>query len=240
MSKLISKNDFRDNCGFGLIANINGKKSHKIITKSVDALKSMTHRGAIGADGKTGDGCGLLLDLDKKFFIDILSKEQDIKITDEFAIAQVFTSKQIEVDIPKIKKILKSENLKLSALRSVPTNKHILGSIAKNCLPNIYQLFIQSTDKVFYEEKFETNLYQARKLIEEIHSNDEKFYFSSFSSKTIVYKGLMLPDAIKDFYLDLKSKNMKSSICVFHQRFSTNTHPRWHLAQPFRLSLIHI
>ena len=95
MSKLISKNDFRDNCGFGLIANINGKKSHKIITKSVDALKSMTHRGAIGADGKTGDGCGLLLDLDKKFFIDILFKEQDIKITDEFAIAQVFTSKQI-------------------------------------------------------------------------------------------------------------------------------------------------
>ena len=235
MSKLISKNDFRDNCGFGLIANINGKKSHKIITKSVDALKSMTHRGAIGADGKTGDGCGLLLDLDKKFFIDILFKEQDIKITDEFAIAQVFTSKQIEVDIPKIKKILKSENLKLSALRLVPTNKHILGSIAKNCLPNIYQLFIQSTDKVFYEEKFETNLYQARKLIEEIHSNDEQFYFCSFSSKTIVYKGLMLPDAIKDFYLDLKSKNMKSSICVFHQRFSTNTHPRWHLAQPFRL-----
>ena len=235
MSKLISKNDFRDNCGFGLIASINGKKSHKIITKSVDALKSMTHRGAIGADGKTGDGCGLLLDLDKKFFIDTLYKEQNIKITDEFAIAQVFTRKQIEEDIPKIKKILKTENLKLSAVRPVPTNKNILGSIAKNCLPNIYQLFIQSTDKVFYEEKFETNLYQARKLIEEIHSNDEQFYFSSFSSKTIVYKGLMLPDAIKDFYLDLKSKKMKSSICVFHQRFSTNTHPRWHLAQPFRL-----
>ncbi len=235
MSKLIKKDDFRDNCGFGLIANINGNKSHEIITKSVDALKSMTHRGAIGADGKTGDGCGLLVDLDKNFFIDILFKEQNIKITDEFAIGQIFTDKKIESDLPKIKKILKSENLLLKAVRPVPINTKILGSIAKNCLPNIYQLYIQSTDKVFYEEKFETNIYQARKLIEEIYLDDEKLYFCSLSSKTIVYKGLMLPNAIQDFYLDLKSNKFLSSICVFHQRFSTNTDPRWHLAQPFRL-----
>ena len=130
MSKLIKKDDFRDNCGFGLIANINGNKSHEIITKSIDALKSMTHRGAIGADGKTGDGCGLLVDLDKNFFIDILFKEQNIKITDEFAIGQIFTDKKIESDLPKIKKILKSENLLLKAVRPVPINTKILGSIA--------------------------------------------------------------------------------------------------------------
>ena len=111
MSKLIKKDDFRDNCGFGLIANINGNKSHEIITKSIDALKSMTHRGAIGADGKTGDGCGLLVDLDKNFFIDILFKEQNIKITDEFAIGQIFTDKKIESDLPKIKKILEEEGI---------------------------------------------------------------------------------------------------------------------------------
>jgi len=235
MSKLISKNDFRDNCGFGLIANINGKKSHTLLNKSIKALTSMTHRGAIGADGKTGDGCGILVDIDKDFFINTLLKEQNIKITDEFAIGQVFSKKNIEKDLKNIKKILKRENLILTAVRKVPTNEKILGDIAIECLPKIYQLYIQSSEKTFYEEQFETNLYQARKLIEEIHADDEKFYFCSLSSNTIVYKGLMLPDAIQDFYLDLKSSKFKSSISVFHQRFSTNTHPRWHLAQPFRL-----
>ena len=90
MPKLNSKNDFRDNCGFGLIAHINGKKSHDIVIKSVKALESMTHRGAIGADGKTGDGCGILVDLDKNFFEEVLLKEQSIKIKDEFAIGQIF------------------------------------------------------------------------------------------------------------------------------------------------------
>ena len=235
MSKLFSKDDFRDNCGFGLIADINGIKSHKIINKSINALRSMTHRGAIGADGKTGDGCGLLLNLDKNFFINAISEEQGIEISNEFAIGQLFTNNKIESDLSKIEKILKSENLILKAVRPVPVNKDILGTIASSCLPNIYQLYIQSTDKVFYEEKFETNLYQARKLIEEIYLDDEQLYFCSLSSKTIIYKGLMLPDAIQDFYLDLKSSKFESSICVFHQRFSTNTHPRWHLAQPFRL-----
>ena len=235
MSKLISKNDFRDNCGFGLIANINGKKSHTLLIKSIKALTSMTHRGAIGADGKTGDGCGILVDIDKDFFINTLLKEQNIKITDEFAIGQVFSKNSIEKDLKNIKKILKRENLILTAVRKVPTNEKILGDIAIECLPKIYQLYIQSSEKTFYEEQFETNLYQARKLIEEIHADDEKFYFCSLSSNTIVYKGLMLPDAIQDFYLDLKSSKFKSSISVFHQRFSTNTHPRWHLAQPFRL-----
>ena len=235
MSKLISKNDFRDNCGFGLIAHINGKKSHDILIKSINALESMTHRGAIGADGKTGDGCGILVDLDKNFFEEVLFREQSIKIKDEFAIGQIFLDHRIDSVLPKIKKILKNENLDLTAIRKVPVNKKILGKIALDCLPNIYQLFIQSTDTTFYEEQFETNLYQARKLIEEIYGDDEKLYFCSLSYKTIVYKGLMLPNAIKEFYLDLKSHNFRSSICVFHQRFSTNTHPRWHLAQPFRL-----
>ena len=235
MSKLFSKDDFRDNCGFGLIADINGIKSHKIINKSINALRSMTHRGAIGADGKTGDGCGLLLNLDKDFFKNAISEEQGIEISNEFAIGQLFTNNKIESDLSKIEKILKSENLILKAVRPVPVNKDILGTIASSCLPNIYQLYIQSIDKVFYEEKFETNLYQARKLIEEIYLDDEQLYFCSLSSKTIIYKGLMLPDAIQDFYLDLKSSKFESSICVFHQRFSTNTHPRWHLAQPFRL-----
>ena len=235
MTKLFSKKDFKDNCGFGLIANIKGNPSHNIVKDSIKALKSMTHRGAIGADGKTGDGCGLLLDIDKDFFKKTLKAEQNIELIENYAIGQLFLSSKIEKILPQIKKILNKQKLKLIAYRKVPINKKILGEIALDCLPNIYQLFVRSNEKIFYENQFDTSLYQSRKFIEEIYQDDEELYFCSFSSKTIVYKGLMLPDAIDKFYLDLGSNEFKSSICVFHQRFSTNTSPKWHLAQPFRL-----
>ena len=235
MTKLFSKKDFKDNCGFGLIANIKGNPSHNIVKDSIKALKSMTHRGAIGADGKTGDGCGLLLDIDKDFFKKTLKEEQNIELIENYAIGQLFLSSKIEKILPQIKKILNKQKLKLIAYRKVPVNKKILGEIALDCLPNIYQLFVRSNEKIFYENQFDTSLYQSRKFIEEIYQDDEELYFCSFSSKTIVYKGLMLPEAIDKFYLDLGSSEFKSSICVFHQRFSTNTSPKWHLAQPFRL-----
>ena len=234
MPKLFKKDDFKDNCGFGLIASINGLKSRKIITDSIKALVSMTHRGGIGSDGKTGDGCGLLIDLNKDFFKKTLQKEQKIYLPDRYAIGQLFYHSNIKEILPKIKSILKSENLELITYREVPVNKKVLGRIALDCLPNIYQIFISSKNKKETETVFQTSLLQARKFIEEIYLNDEKLYFCSFSSKTIIYKGLMLPIDISSFYIDLKSKEFTSSICVFHQRFSTNTNPRWYLAQPFR------
>ncbi|MDB4849115.1 glutamate synthase large subunit [Gammaproteobacteria bacterium] len=235
MPGLFKKNEFKDNCGFGLVANINGVKSHKIITTSINALVSMTHRGGVGSDGKTGDGCGLLFDIDHQYFIDIISKEQGIEIEENFAIAQVFYKEDLIKTLPKIKKILKNENLQLITHRLVPTQEKILGKIASECMPQIYQLFIKPMNKDFSQDIFETSLIQARKFIEEIYMDDEVLYVCSMSSKTIVYKGLMLPNAIKEFYIDLDQENFKASTCVFHQRFSTNTSPRWHLAQPFRL-----
>ena len=235
MPGLFKKNEFKDNCGFGLVANINGVKSHKIITISIKALVSMTHRGGVGSDGKTGDGCGLLFDIDHKYFIDVISKEQGIKIEENFAIAQVFHKEDLMKTLPKIKKILKNENLQLITHRLVPTQEKILGKIASECMPQIYQLFIKPMNKDFSQDIFETSLIQARKFIEEIYMDDEVLYVCSMSSKTIVYKGLMLPNAIKEFYIDLNQENFKASTCVFHQRFSTNTSPRWYLAQPFRL-----
>jgi glutamate synthase (NADPH/NADH) large chain len=235
MPGLIKKEEFKDNCGFGLIANINGVKSHKVIINSINALISMTHRGGVGSDGKTGDGCGLLFDIDHKFFADTVLKEQNIEIGEHFAIGQIFYNQDIAKLLPKIKKILKSENLALAAYRKVPVDEKILGEIAHSCLPEIFQLFIKPTEKDFNQEVFETGLIQARKYIEEIYMDDEKLYVCSMSSKTVVYKGLMLPNAIKEFYLDLNQENFRASTCVFHQRFSTNTSPRWHLAQPFRL-----
>ena len=235
MPKLYKKDSFKDNCGFGLIANLEGKPSRQIVINSIEALKSMTHRGGIGSDGKTGDGCGLMLNINKDFFIKTIKNEQNINLSNRFAIGQLFYFKEFTSVKSKIKKILNEEGLKLVTKRDVPIKKDILGHIALDCIPNIYQIFIESNNNNMSDEEFETALLQSRKFIEEIYLNDEKLYFCSFSAKTIIYKGLMLPTDIKNFYIDLQSKQFTSSICVFHQRFSTNTSPRWHLAQPFRL-----
>ena len=235
MPKLYKKDSFKDNCGFGLIANLEGKPSRQIVINSIEALKSMTHRGGIGSDGKTGDGCGLMLNINKDFFIKTIKNEQNINLSNRFAIGQLFYFKEFTSVKSKIKKILNEEGLKLVTKRDVPIKKDILGHIALDCIPNIYQIFIESNNNNMSDEEFETALLQSRKFIEEIYLNDEKLYFCSFSAKTIIYKGLMLPSDIKNFYIDLQSKQFTSSICVFHQRFSTNTSPRWHLAQPFRL-----
>ena len=234
MPKLYKKDSFKDNCGFGLIANLQGRPSRKIVIDSIEALKSMTHRGGIGSDGKTGDGCGLMLNINKDFFIKAIKDEQNINLSNRFAIGQLFYFEDFQLVKSKIKKILNEEGLKLVTKRDVPINKDILGHIALDCIPNIYQIFIESNNNMS-DDEFETALLQSRKFIEEIHLNDEKLYFCSFSSKTIIYKGLMLPSDIENFYIDLQSKRFTSSICVFHQRFSTNTSPRWYLAQPFRL-----
>ena len=235
MPKLYKKDSFKDNCGFGLIANLEGKPSRQIVINSIEALKSMTHRGGIGSDGKTGDGCGLMLNINKDFFIKTIKNEQNINLSNRFAIGQLFYFKEFTSVKSKIKKILNEEGLKLVTKRDVPIKKDILGHIALDCIPNIYQIFIESNNNNMSDEEFETALLQSRKFIEEIYLNDEKLYFCSFSAKTIIYKGLMLPSDIKNFYIDLQSKQFTSSICVFHQRFSTNTSPKWHLAQPFRL-----
>ena len=235
MPKLYKKDSFKDNCGFGLIANLQGRPSRKIVIDSIEALKSMTHRGGIGSDGKTGDGCGLMLNINKDFFIKAIKDEQNINLSNRFAIGQLFYFEDFQLVKSKIKKILNEEGLKLVTKRDVPINKDILGHIALDCIPNIYQIFIESNNNNMSDEEFETALLQSRKFIEEIYLNDEKLYFCSFSSKTIIYKGLMLPSDIENFYIDLQSKQFTSSICVFHQRFSTNTSPRWYLAQPFRL-----
>jgi len=234
-SSLYNESQAKDNCGFGLVVNRHGTANREVVKRSIAGLTSMTHRGAIGSDGKTGDGCGLLFDLNKEFFKKVIKKETRIELPELFGVAQIFSSHLLRRDIANIKSILSSEGLTLVCSRLVPTDQSILGPIALESLPNINQLFIAPILKDFNRERFEACLLQARKKIEDIHNNDEKFYICSMSSQTIVYKGLMLPDAISDFYLDISKKSFKAKICLFHQRFSTNTQPRWHLAQPFRL-----
>ena len=232
---LYHESQAKDNCGFGLIVNRHGTQNRDVVKRSIAGLTSMTHRGAIGADGKTGDGCGLLFDLNQTFFQKQLRKELKIKLPELFGIAQIFSSAALKKDLPAIKEILQSENLVFECVREVPINTSVLGEIAFESLPKINQIFITPISKDFNKERFESCLLQARKKIEELHNNDEKLYICSMSSQTIVYKGLMLPDAISNFYQDIAKKSFTAKVCLFHQRFSTNTQPRWHLAQPFRL-----
>ena len=207
---LYHESQAKDNCGFGLIVNRHGTQNRDVVKRSIAGLTSMTHRGAIGADRKTGDGCGLLFDLNQIFFQKQIKKELKIKLPELFGIAQIFSSAALKKDLSAIKVILQSENLVFECVREVPINESVLGKIALESLPKINQIFITPISKDFNKERFESCLLQARKKIEELHNNDEKLYVCSMSSQTIVYKGLMLPDAISSFYKDSAKKSFSA------------------------------
>ena len=221
---------FRDNCGFGLIANIDNQPSHEILNNAIASLEKMMHRGAIAADGKTGDGCGLLLSMPVDF-IKRIAKENDIELPEQFAVASVFTKDVSQLKL--IEEICLENDLKVVLTREVPINMDALGSQALQTLPNIYQLII-TPDSIVSTKRFDALLYLSRKEIEHKLKDDQDFYIPSMSSRVLSYKGLIMPTHIKEFYEDFQQKDFKISFSLFHQRFSTNTLPRWRLAQPFR------
>ncbi|MEZ9546136.1 MULTISPECIES: glutamate synthase large subunit [Vibrio] len=225
----------KDNCGFGLIAQMEGQPSHKLVRTAISALDRMTHRGGIAADGKTGDGCGLLLQKPDSY-LRIIAEENNFKLGKQYAVGMIFFSQdpikaQSAQDI--VNKELAQETLTVAGWRVVPTNTDVLGPIAKDSVPNIQQVFI-SAPAGWRERDIERRLYIARRRIEKQITEDKDFYICSLSTQVMVYKGLCMPAVLPRFYLDLADLRMESAICLFHQRFSTNTQPRWPLAQPFR------
>ncbi|NOH71402.1 glutamate synthase large subunit [Vibrio pectenicida] len=225
----------KDNCGFGLIAHMEGQPSHKLVRTAISALDRMTHRGGIAADGKTGDGCGLLLQKPDTY-LRIIAEENGFKLGKQYAIGMVFFNQnpaQAKSAKDIINKELAQETLTVAGWRVVPTNTDVLGPIALNSLPNIQQVFI-SAPAGWRERDIERRLYIARRRIEKQIVQDNDFYICSLSTQVLVYKGLCMPTDLPRFYLDLADLRMESAICLFHQRFSTNTQPRWPLAQPFR------
>ena len=164
-TKLFDPNFEKDNCGFGLIAQKDGIRSRSIVNNAIEGLTSMTHRGAIGSDKKTGDGCGLLFDLNHNFFKSTLKQEQNISTPNHFAVAMIFHSKKLEAYLNQINKIFNDEDLELFATRKVPINRSVLGKISRKSLPSISQIFITSIDKDLNRNKFEACLYQARKFM---------------------------------------------------------------------------
>lgn len=232
---LYQHDDVRDNCGFGLIADINGEARHDLITTAVQGLDRMQHRGGIGADGKTGDGCGLLLQMPEQFFRDY-AKQQGWGLSKKFAVGSIFfsnNSDQREAARAVIEQELKKETLEITGWRKVPTDNSVLGEGAKQSEPTIEQVII-SAPPGWRKKDIERRLYMARRRIEKHISDPNQLYIASLSSLLLVYKGLMMAGDLQNYYKDLADEQLKTTICVFHQRFSTNTQPRWHLAQPFR------
>lgn len=228
----------KDSCGFGLIANIDDKSSHWLIKTSISALARLTHRGAIAADGKTGDGCGLLLKKPDSF-LRAKAAEMNFELGDQYGVAMVFM--RPGDDVVAAEKTIFAEKLKAQGLtaagwREVPTDSSACGEEALATQPAIYQVYINS-EKETDAAGFERALFIARRTIEKVErsaEDQEYFYIPSMSSRVLSYKGLVMPENLPVFYKDLNEESMESSICVFHQRFSTNTLPQWRLAQPFR------
>ena len=232
---LATPDDFSDNCGFGLIAHIEGEASHNLVKTAIHSLSCMTHRGGVAADGRTGDGCGLLLAMPTKFFKNIAA-EQQLTITDNFAVGMVFVNTD-ETKAKHSQQVLNDElvaqGLDVAGWRDVPLDLSIVGEIGRETLPDFKQVFVNAPDDLAADD-FNRKLFVARKKAEQRLTDDELFYVCSLSCQTIIYKGLVMPSDLPAFFLDLQDERLASHIVVFHQRFSTNTLPRWPLAQPFR------
>ncbi|MCU5781666.1 glutamate synthase subunit alpha [Alcanivorax balearicus MACL04] len=231
---LYEPGEFRDNCGFGLIAQMEGQASHELLQTAIEALTCMTHRGGINADGKTGDGCGLLLKKPDSFFRAQAGK-QGIELPDIYGVGMVFThpeADQAAAQKAVIDAELEAQGLKVLGWREVPTDASCLGELALSSLPGFHQVLVAGDEAS--EVALNRRLFFARRLAEKRIAKDGYFYVCSLSATTVSYKGLMMPVDLPAFFPDLGDESMETAIVVFHQRFSTNTSPQWPLAQPFR------
>ena len=224
----------RDSCGFGLIANLDDLPSHQVVETAIAALARLTHRGAVAVDGKTGDGCGLLLKLPEAFLREV-GAELGFRLGERFAAGTVFLSQDEGAAAQAREAIdaaIVAEGLELAGWRSVPVDPEACGEQARATLPRIEQVFVSAPDGM-PRGPFNRRLFLARRRAEN-RIEDSTTYIASLSSATISYKGMIMPAALPQFYPDLKDPRLETSVCVFHQRFSTNTLPEWRLAQPFR------
>ena len=231
---LYNQHHEKDNCGFGLIAHIEGQPSHKVVRTAIHGLARMQHRGAILSDGKTGDGCGLLLQKPDRFFR-LVAQEAGWRLATNYAVGMLFLSqdeKEAQASRDIVEEELANETLSILGWREVPIDKSVLGEIALSSLPQIEQVFVNAPAG-WTKIDLERRLYMVRRRIEK-RVQDDTFYVCSFSNQVNIYKGLCMPKDLPRFYLDLADLRMETAICLFHQRFSTNTVPRWPLAQPFR------
>ncbi len=228
-----------ENCGAGFICNLKGEKTNQIIHDALEILVKLEHRGGVSADGKTGDGAGLLIDIPHDYFKRVCSF--DIPAQREYAVGMIFLPK-IENQYKYCKGIFESEikaqGLSVLGWREVPVDSTQLGEIALASEPNIEQVFVGKTEPIT-ETIFKAKLYAARKITEHTvrqskMSQSDYFYIPSLSTTTLIYKGIIMPEDIGPYFTDLQQEDLVTRLALVHQRFSTNTMPAWELAQPFR------
>ncbi|MCK5450399.1 MAG: glutamate synthase subunit alpha, partial [Candidatus Omnitrophica bacterium] len=232
-----------DSCGEGFVCNVKGDRSHDIIVKAINILEHMSHRGSVGADPKTGDGAGVLLQMPHEFFQKV-TRDLNMELPDEggYGMGLVFLpqdKKNRDFCEKTFREIIKEENQTFLAWRKVPVDDSIIGKGARETQPVIKQIFIKKSEDLKDRMAFERKLYVIRRRIEKevaASSIAQKsfFYITGLSSRTTGYKGLLTPGQVKDYFIDLKDEAMKSALALVHSRYSTNTFPTWDLAQPFR------
>ncbi|MEK9686262.1 MAG: glutamate synthase subunit alpha, partial [Methylophilaceae bacterium] len=241
---LYNPSNEHDACGVGFVANIHGKKSHEIVAQGLTILDNLTHRGATGYDPKLGDGAGLLSQIPHEFFL-AEANEAGFKLPEfgHYGIGMLFLPQddtlRNEVET-LIEKIVEEEGQMTLGWRDVPVDNSDIADAAKDVEPVIKQIFIQRSDECEKQTAFERKLFVIRKRIEiavnKMNPEDNaKFYIPSMSSRTIVYKGMLLAAEVGVYFKDLLDEKFTSAIALVHQRFSTNTFPSWDLAHPFRM-----
>lgn len=237
----------KDACGMGFVAHIKGVKSHTIIRQALTVLENMEHRGGQGSEPNTGDGAGIMLQIPHGFFKRELSRQGvELPAEGDYAVGMLFLPQDSAVREAlesKLEAIIAEEGQRVIGWRTVPTDDAKLGESALKAKPYVRQVFVSRDAALADELAFERKLYVIRKRAELAIryaglEGGDMFYFPSFSSKKIVYKGMLTTEQVRSFYVDLNDEAMETAIALVHSRFSTNTFPSWERAHPYRY-LIH-
>ena len=246
-----------DNCGIGAVVNIDGSKSHKIVDNALSIVEKLEHRAGKDASGETGDGVGILVQISHDFFKKAAADFVDKLGEREYGIGQFFFPEDAEIEKARFEKCCAAEGLKFLGWRKVPVNADVLGKKARDCMPEIWQGFVEKPADCEKGLDFDRRLYIVRRLFEngalrgapaegvaenaagvcsegETSPSSPKTYVCSLSSRTIVYKGMFLVHELRTFYDDLQSPEYQSALAIVHSRFSTNTQPSWQRAHPNR------
>ncbi len=240
-NSLFREEDEHASCGVGLVVALNGKSSRKVVAAGIEALRAIWHRGAVDADGKTGDGAGIHVQIPVPFFYDQVRRTgHEPDMAKLIAVGQVFLPRTDFGAQERCRTIVETEVLRMGhyiyGWRHVPVNTDVLGEKANATRPEIEQILIRC-EKDITDEQFERELYIIRRRIEKaaIAAQISGLYMCSLSCRSIIYKGMMLAEHVSEFYPDLKDERFESAFAIYHQRYSTNTFPQWWLAQPFRM-----
>ena len=237
---LYDKSYEHDSCGIGFVANIKGKKTNEIVKRGLEVLERMEHRGAESADNKTGDGAGITIQIPHAFYS---AEIRGLPKPGGYGTGLVFLPRDKNEAVQCVKeftRIVEAEGMRILAWRSIEVNSSVLGEISRSSEPVINQVVLAPVEKTTERDTLERKLFIIRKIAEKTMRNSalsqrHMFYLPSLSTKTIVYKGMLMPAQVREYFKDLQDERVTSAIALVHSRFSTNTFPSWELAQPFRI-----